>query len=195
MESKEKYDYSSFDMPANKVVSIYKFLLKNSIPSWLDGGWAVDALAHKQTRPHQDVDFLIPIKYTNKLINLFLHEGFIIDEDETELPYRLVVVNPSEFVMVDFHLVIKQKDNSMIFRITNYKENAPSYDYTYSSEGLSGVGKINDEEIPCITLDEQIRCRTSRKYSFEDPDRMRKGGINADVHDLDMINSIKKTNG
>lgn len=194
MESKGKHDYSSFDMPANRVISIYKLLLKNSIPSWLDGGWAVDALAYKQTRPHQDVDFLVPIEYTNKLVNLFLHEGFVLDENETELPYRLVVLNTSTSEMIDFHLVIEQKDSSMVFRITNYKENVPSYDYTYTLEGLGGIGRINGEEIPCITLDEQIRCRTSRKYSFTDPDRIRNGGINADIHDLDVINSLKRMN-
>lgn len=191
MESRLNHDYNAFNMPSNKVLYIYDLLERNMIPVWLDGGWAVDALVGKQTRPHQDVDFLVPIQYINKLINILLREKYILDEQETELPYRFVVLKPMEHIMVDFHLVIPQKDGSMVFRITNYKENVPSYDYRYTAEGLSGIGTINGTLVPCISVEEQVRCRTSRKYSFDDPDRVRRGGINADRHDLDVIKELK----
>ncbi len=191
MESKGDSVYQKFDMPPREVVALYELLINHSIPAWLDGGWAVDALAKQQTRPHQDVDFLVPIQYTNKLLNIFHVRGFTVDEKETELPYRLVVLNQKESLMIDFHLVIPQDDGSMIFRITNYKENIPSYDHRYLKVGLGGIGVVDGVNIPCITLDEQVRCRTTRKYSFEDPDRQRQGGINADIHDLEIIKKLQ----
>ena len=191
MESKPVSISKRLDMPPHEVVALYKLLTAHSIAAWLDGGWAVDALAKQQTRPHQDVDFLVPIQYTNKLLNIFQARGYVVDERETEFPYRLVVLNPKESLMIDFHLVIPQDDGSVIFRITNYKENVPSYDHRYLKDGLRGVGCVNGINIPCITLDEQVRCRTTRRYSFDDPDRQRYGGINADVHDLNVIKKLQ----
>jgi hypothetical protein len=36
------------------VTSIYQRLLTNSIQVWLTGGWGIDALLGKQTRPYKD---------------------------------------------------------------------------------------------------------------------------------------------
>lgn len=177
-------------MPPEEAIAIIDLLEKEGLSPVLDGGWAVDAIAGKQTRMHQDIDFLVDIKSGTSLRALFESMGFVSHPEETEMPHRLVVVNVPRRLMIDFHLVTFHEDGSATFKITNYKEGVPSYEYTYSKEGISGVGTIDGISVRCITLNEQVRCRTTRKYSFSDPDRMRPGGINADEHDLGVIKGL-----
>ena len=187
-------EISKFRFPPEKVPEILEVLDRNNIKAWLDGGWAVDALAKEQTRQHQDIDLLVSVDDRERVYEIFTELGFKNYEAETELPFRLVMYNESKSLMIDFHLVMIQEDGSAIFRITNYRENVPSYDYCYTKSGLDGKGEIAGAEVPCITLEEQIRCRTTRKYSFDDPDRKREGGINADIHDLDVIKNLQQNN-
>lgn len=52
----------SDSMNADDVISIYKDVEQQGITIWLDGGWGVDALLEKQTRPHGDIDIVIQKK-------------------------------------------------------------------------------------------------------------------------------------
>jgi hypothetical protein len=90
--------------------------------------------------------------------------------------------------MVDLQLISPRPDGSCVFRVI--ESDIPSYDYVYSAEGLSGRGAIAGAEMPCITPEEQVRARTKQEYSFENPDRVRAGGLLADVHDLAVVESL-----
>ncbi len=48
-------------------------LENEGIAIWIDGGWAVDALLGKQTRPHSDADLVVEDKDLDRLVT-FLHE-------------------------------------------------------------------------------------------------------------------------
>jgi hypothetical protein len=39
-----------------EVVDVLERLDRAGVPVWLDGGWGVDALVGRQTRPHRDLD-------------------------------------------------------------------------------------------------------------------------------------------
>jgi lincosamide nucleotidyltransferase A/C/D/E len=186
---------SALSFPAERVSEVFILLSENNIQAWLDGGWAVDALRNEQTRAHQDLDLLVPIEERERIHEIFSKLGYVNYAQETELPFRMVMFNASLGLLIDFHLVMMQKNGSAVFRITNYKEGVPSYDYVYSANGLRGNGIIAGREVLCITLEEQLRCRTTRKYSFDDLDRQREGGINADLHDLKVIEDLKKEKG
>lgn len=47
------------EMKADDVVSIYMALDSAGVKTWIDGGWAVDALIGTQTRSHGDLDVAI----------------------------------------------------------------------------------------------------------------------------------------
>src|SRR6478672_2893398 len=49
------------DMSAEDVVAIVTRLQRAGLPVWLDGGWGVDALVRRQTRPHDDLDVVVRI--------------------------------------------------------------------------------------------------------------------------------------
>ncbi len=46
-------------MPSGEVIRIVGLLERQGLSVWLDGGWGVDALAGRQTRPHDDLDVAI----------------------------------------------------------------------------------------------------------------------------------------
>ena len=50
------------DMSAEDVVAIVTRLQGAGLPVWLDGGWGVDALVRRQTRPHDDLDIVVRIE-------------------------------------------------------------------------------------------------------------------------------------
>lgn len=51
---------ASSGMDADEVVRVLDLLDRSQITVWLDGGWGVDALLGRQTRPHDDLDLVIP---------------------------------------------------------------------------------------------------------------------------------------
>src|SRR5207247_10666750 len=50
-----------FAMSAADVLGVLAALDGRGIPAWLDGGWGIDALLGEQTRPHEDVDLVVPV--------------------------------------------------------------------------------------------------------------------------------------
>ncbi len=54
-------------MQAQDVLEIVHRLEGAGVVVWLDGGWGVDALLGRQTRPHDDVDVIIFFDSENSL--------------------------------------------------------------------------------------------------------------------------------
>jgi hypothetical protein len=50
-------DYNT--MTSADVIDIYSTLGGLGIKIWIDGGWGVDALLGRQTRPHKDLDIAL----------------------------------------------------------------------------------------------------------------------------------------
>lgn len=147
-------------------------------------------MANTQTRPHRDIDIIAPIYMGNELEHLLEKDDFVVDVNETKMPHRLVMLNCSSLLMIDVHLVEFQPDGSAVWTTPSYDAGSPECTYTYSAQGFGGIGKVDGTPIPCLTLEEQINCRTTRQYSFDDPDRQRANGVNADLHDLQVIENI-----
>ena len=73
---------------------------------WLDGGWGVDALVGRQTRPHQDLDLVIARDDLAAAQQTLAPAGFAHDATAMPgLPARLVLVD-ADGRQVDLHPVI-----------------------------------------------------------------------------------------
>jgi lincosamide nucleotidyltransferase A/C/D/E len=48
-------------LSAENAVALCRLLEQHSVRFWVMGGWGVDALLHRQTRPHKDLDLLVAL--------------------------------------------------------------------------------------------------------------------------------------
>ena len=80
---------------APDVLGLYNALEKLGVKIWIDGGWGVDALLEKETRPHEDLDIAIQQKDISKLRELLERRGF--------QEIKLEIARPHNFVMADTH--------------------------------------------------------------------------------------------
>jgi lincosamide nucleotidyltransferase A/C/D/E len=63
-------------MTAEDVVRLYRLFAQHAIEVWLDGGWCVDALLGRQTRPHADLDIAVRHANVPMLRRLLLTRGY-----------------------------------------------------------------------------------------------------------------------
>ena len=54
-------------MLTTDVTSLYRAFMAADAPVWLMGGWGVDALLDRQTRPHNDLDVLVDVSNLERL--------------------------------------------------------------------------------------------------------------------------------
>ena len=65
-------------MRANDVISLYQAFAAARAPVWLMGGWGVDALLGRQTRPHHDLDVLVNVSNLERLRRCLIDLGFAL---------------------------------------------------------------------------------------------------------------------
>ena len=54
-------------MNEKDVIDLLEKIEQIGIDVWIDGGWGVDALLGRQTRPHNDIDIFVQKKDDQKL--------------------------------------------------------------------------------------------------------------------------------
>src|SRR6478672_4276653 len=76
-------------MQAADVPAVLAVLDAAGVPAWVDGGWGVDALVGRQTRPHSDLDLVIALDQADPAIDALAPLGFAVAGDAR--PTRLVL--------------------------------------------------------------------------------------------------------
>ena len=130
------------------------------------GGWGVDALLGRQTRPHHDLDVLVEVSDLERL-RLCLTElqfglKYVWDDevrwvrDDT---WSSPLEQPTAFVYghadgreVDVHVVRRSDDGSI-----EMLWNVP---YAFTVEGLSATGIVNGHPVRCLSREMQRQAHT-----------------------------------
>lgn len=68
-------------MDADDVLDLLDALDGAGVTAWLDGGWGVDALLGEQSRPHGDVDLVVPRPDVPRVLDLLRDRGFAVVRD------------------------------------------------------------------------------------------------------------------
>lgn len=136
-------------MESHDVLAVTKCLTEYGVPSWLDGGWGVDALLEEQTRPHDDLDLVIELAKSDLAVAVLSELGFRLVEDER--PTKLVVQDGNDR-RVDFHTVTLDEEGGGIQVLQD------GGSYRYPEEGFTGVGVVAGQQIPCLTAEVQVEC-------------------------------------
>jgi lincosamide nucleotidyltransferase A/C/D/E len=136
-------------MSPDTLVEIIDLLEGESIDVWIDGGWGVDALLEKQTRPHRDVDIIVRVMDVPLLQSLLEERGFTIKEG---MPPNSFVLSDDTGLEVDVHAVRFDEEGNGIYRMQD------GDDWTYPREGFLGKGKVSGREVKCLSAPIQVLC-------------------------------------
>jgi lincosamide nucleotidyltransferase A/C/D/E len=153
-------------MLAADVVSLYRALIAADAPVWLMGGWGVDALVGRQTRPHHDVDLLVGVADLERLRLCLIDLGFLLKytwDDEVRWirhdAWSAPLEQPSAFVYrhpdgreVDVH-VVRQSDDGDVEMLWNVP-------YRFTAVGLRATGVIDGHSVRCLSREMQLQAHT-----------------------------------
>lgn len=148
----------SHDISASSVVELLTLLEQEGIFTWIDGGWAVDALLGEQTRLHNDLDLVVEQKTLVRLQGILETKNIQLDENTT--PWNFILGN-SEGHLIDLHVITLDSTGNGIY-------GPPERGIQYSSDSLTGRGKINGYPVHCISPDWLVKFHTG--YEFDEQD-------------------------
>ncbi len=137
-------------MEANDVLKLYNLFKKNGIDVWIDGGWGIDALLGKQTRPHKDLDIAIYHKDKPTLRKLLEERGYkdVVRDDTSDWNF---VLGDGERE-VDVHtFMFDDKGNNI-------------YGTAYPKQSLTGTGMINGVAVKCIPPEWVVKLHAQATY-------------------------------
>jgi lincosamide nucleotidyltransferase A/C/D/E len=153
-------------MLAADVVALYRDLEAEGVPLWLMGGWGVDALLGRETRPHHDVDLLVDATGLERLRTRLQALGFsfayVWDEECRWIRDDAGTAGadqPTAFVYadadgreVDVHVVRRDEAGGV--------ETLWNSPYDFTAEGLGGEGVIAGCSVRCLSFAMQRRAHT-----------------------------------
>ncbi len=114
--------------------------------AWLGGGWGVDALVGRQTRPHRDLDLLVESGRLEDALTALAAIGYVIETDWR--PVRVEVAAPRER-WVDLHPVSFDAAGNGV----QAGPDGTSYDYP---AGCLVPGRIGDRRVGCLGAARQL---------------------------------------
>lgn len=153
-------------MLATDVIALYRAFDAAGAPVWLMGGWGVDALLGRQTRPHHDLDVLVDVSNVERLRRCLIDLGFALRytwDDEVRWVrddvWSSPLEQPSAFVYghddgreVDVHLVRESVDGTV-----EMLWNVP---YAFTAAGLSATGVVDGHVVRCLSREMQKKAHT-----------------------------------
>ncbi len=142
-------------MKAETVINLIKLFIDNNIDVTIDGGWGVDALLGRQTRPHNDLDIAIPHKDVLKLRELLYKIGYreILRDDTRDCNF---VLKDEVKNQIDIHSYTFDDDGNNIFGIQ------------YLPKHFKGIGTINGFSVKCISPEWMVKFHTG--YTLDQND-------------------------
>ena len=174
-------------MVVGDVVDLYSGLQERGVRIWVDGGWGIDALLWRQTRPHKDLDAFVAFEGLPVLTRFLAERGFALKviwpENRwtpcseppalvgREHPYAeaatAFVLDDDSGRELDFHVV----------RFDEHGRGVPAWttDLRFPTEAFAGVGMIGGTKVRCLSAGMQMRTHTG--YALKE----------TDVHDLRLL--------
>lgn len=128
---------------------------------WLDGGWGVDALLGRQTRPHGDLDVALEARHLDPL-QLALHgAGFAPVGEDGATAWNFLLARPGGPV-VDLHVIVLDSDGNGVLGPVEAGS-------VYPAAALTGRGRAGGREVDCISAEWAVRFHDA--YSGDADDR------------------------
>jgi hypothetical protein len=75
-------------MRSDHVLAVLAELEAAGVAAWIDGGWGIDALLGRQTRPHDDLDLVVAADAVPACRMVLAAGGFALDGVQPHLGYE-----------------------------------------------------------------------------------------------------------
>ncbi len=143
------------EVTAQDALELLDLIESVGITVYVDGGWGVDALLGRQTRPHLDLDIALPHSDLPLLRRLLVVAGFVqIPTDDTW--EHNFVVQDERLRRIDVHSFILDCNGRNIGGLA------------YEGWHLTGMGTIGDRRVRCIPVDAMIEFHLGYEPDAED---------------------------
>ncbi|MBZ5621501.1 MAG: aminoglycoside nucleotidyltransferase [Acidobacteriia bacterium] len=147
-------------MQQQEVIDFYNTMRDRRITLWIDGGWGVDALLERQTRPHKDLDVAIQQKDVAKLRQILETEHYRDVKLEDARPHNFVLADNSGRE-IDVHVIVLDGTGNGIYGLAENGE-------MYPAASLVGVGAIGGCPVRCISPEWMVRFHSGYELKEKD---------------------------
>lgn len=131
------------------MVTLMDRLAGAGLRAWIGGGWGVDALVGRATRPHGDLDLAVDSDRLDAVLALLAADGFAVVEDW--LPVRVEVAH-ADGRRVDVHPVRFAPDGSAV------QPGLAGTWFHYAADAWA-TGEIGGRTVDCLSAAQQLRFR------------------------------------
>lgn len=153
-------------MTAEDVLEILAALQNADV--WIGGGWGVDALVGRQTRPHDDLDLMHREEQEPEVLAALAALGFA--ETLSWRPVRFVLTDPAGRE-IDLHPLRFAPDGSA-------EQSSPTSEPFHYPADCFVTGTILGVAVPCLSTEQQIHFH----QGYEPRER--------DLHDLAQLRAF-----
>src|SRR4051794_40112845 len=153
-----------------EVLRVLRALEQAGCRAWVGGGWGVDALAGRQTRPHRDVDLALDAGGEAAALAALAGLGYAVETDWR--PVRVELVAGDGERRVDLHPV--EFDG----RGNGRQADLDGGHFDYPAECFISGGSIGGVRVPCLSAAQQRRFHAG--YQPRD----------VDLHDLALLERL-----
>ena len=130
-------------MKEEDVIDLLKKTEQIGVDVWITGGWGVDALLGRQTRPHNDIDVFVQKKDTAVFTEM-LRSNAYCETDTEEIDTS--VWRDTYDRIIDLHLFEFTEEGTLRFQ-----------NNIYPADLFSGKGTIGGFTVRCMPAEEQVR--------------------------------------
>jgi lincosamide nucleotidyltransferase A/C/D/E len=156
-------------MSLEDVLAVLDALSSIGCRFWLEGGWGVDALVGRQTRPHRDVDVDIDAECEDAALAVLQDLGYEVETDWRPNRVELVAAGHR---WVDLHPLLLDGDGSA-------RQVALGGGFHLFPASYFVMGSLSGVPIPCISL--QAQRLFHRGYEQREND----------AHDLALLDGLE----
>lgn len=147
-------------MTSTDVIEIYSALSKCGIHIWIDGGWGVDALLVRQTRPHKDLDIAIENQQVLQFEGFLVERGYRRTKREIERPFNFVLADKSGRE-IDVHVISLEAAGNGVY-------GPPENGLMYPADSLTGTGTIRGCAVRCISPQWTVKFHSGYELTEKD---------------------------
>ncbi|MFH9067085.1 nucleotidyltransferase domain-containing protein [Streptomyces coeruleorubidus] len=134
-------------MTGDDVLEIVDTLRRAGADVWIGGGWGIDALLGRQTRPHRDLDLMHRREQEPTVVAALAEAGFAESLDWR--PVRFVVADATGRE-IDLHPLVFAPDGN-----ATQASLKPGRPFVYPTACFV-TGTIQHSTVPCLSAEQQV---------------------------------------